>query len=79
MKRRACSLTVASALMLAIAAAAAAPAAEPPRTLRLDYFHTGNAADERFSLDRLVLEPLPWPGDPASRSTTPTSASTSSR
>jgi hypothetical protein len=39
--------------------------AETPRTLRLDYFHTGNAAEEHFSLDRLVLEPLPWPGNPA--------------
>jgi len=37
--------------------AAAAPAAAP-RTMRLDYFHTGNAADETFSLDRVVLEPL---------------------
>src|SRR5260370_11705330 len=35
------------------------------RTFRVDYFHTGNAAEERFSLDRLVLEPLPWPGNPA--------------
>ena len=60
-----CSLAVAAALMLAIAAAAAAPAAEPPPTLRLDFFHTGSATDERFSLDRLVLEPLPWPGSPA--------------
>jgi hypothetical protein len=51
--------------MLAIAAAAAAPPAEPPPTLRLDFFHTGSATDERFSLDRLVLEPLPWPGNPA--------------
>ncbi len=36
-----------------------------PRTMRVDYYHTGNANDERFSLDRLVLEPLPWPGNPA--------------
>jgi hypothetical protein len=40
-------------------------AAEAPRTLRLDYFHTGTATAEHFSLDRLVLEPLPWPGNPA--------------
>ena len=37
----------------------------PPRTFRVDFFHTGNATEERFSLDRLVLEPLPWPGNPA--------------
>lgn len=36
-----------------------------PRTMRLDYFHTGNASEERFALDRLVLEPLEWPGNPA--------------
>jgi hypothetical protein len=48
------------ALLLASSASAAAP-----RTFRVDYFHTGNASEERFSLDRLVLEPLPWPGNPA--------------
>jgi hypothetical protein len=30
--------------------------------MRVDYYHTGNATEERFSLDRVVLEPLPWPG-----------------
>jgi len=35
-----------------------------PRTLRVDYYHTGNAHEEWFSLDRLVLEPLEWPGNP---------------
>lgn len=39
--------------------------AEAPRTFRVDYFHTGNASEERFSLDGLVVEPLPWPGNPA--------------
>ena len=34
------------------------------RTMRVDYYHTGNAKDERFSLDRVVLEPLPWAGNP---------------
>ena len=38
--------------------------AEPPATLRLDFFHTGSATEEIFSLDRLVVEPLPWPGNP---------------
>jgi hypothetical protein len=47
------------ALMLAGAASAA------PRTMRFDYFHTGNAKEERFSWDRVVIEPLPWPGNPA--------------
>ena len=48
------------ALLLASSASAAAP-----RTFRVDYFHTGNATEERFSVDRLVLEPTPWPGNPA--------------
>src|SRR5438552_1288286 len=39
--------------------------AAAPRTMRLDYYHTGNALEERFSLDRVVVEPLEWPGDPA--------------
>jgi hypothetical protein len=36
-----------------------------PGTLRIDYYHTGNAKEERFSLDRVVHEPLPWPGNPS--------------
>lgn len=39
-------------------------ASAAPRTMRLDYYHTGNASEERFSLDRVVLEPLDWPGHP---------------
>jgi len=34
-------------------------------TMRLDYYHTGNTTNETFSVDRVVIEPLPWPGDPA--------------
>jgi hypothetical protein len=36
-----------------------------PRTLRVDYVHQGTAAAETFGLDRVALEPLPWPGNPA--------------
>ena len=32
--------------------------------MRLDYYHSGNAKQEMFSVDRVVLEPLPWPGQP---------------
>ena len=39
-------------------------AAGTPATIRLDYFHTGNATQELFSVDRIVIEPLPWPGNP---------------
>jgi hypothetical protein len=44
---------------------ASVASAAPPGTMRVDYYHTGNAKEERFSLDRVVLEPLPWPGNPA--------------
>jgi hypothetical protein len=46
-------------------AAASPAAAAGPATMRVDYYHTGNATEERFSLDRVVVEPLPWPGNPA--------------
>src|SRR5436305_5871437 len=46
-------------------AAASSPPPPTPRTMRLDYYHTGTASEERFSLDRVVLEPLPWPGNPS--------------
>ncbi len=39
------------------------PSFAAPRTLRVDYFHTGNSHEEWFSLDRIVLEPLEWPGN----------------
>ena len=35
------------------------------QTMRLDYYHSGDAAQEIFSVERVVIEPLPWPGDPA--------------
>src|SRR2546426_3602969 len=44
-------------LVSAVAAAAAA-------TMRLDYYHTGTATQEIFSVDRVVIEPAPWPGNP---------------
>jgi len=34
-----------------------------PRTLRVDYYHMGNSREEWFSMDRVVLEPLEWPGN----------------
>ncbi len=38
--------------------------AATPRTMRVDYYHTGNASHELFSLDEVVVEPLAWPGNP---------------
>ena len=40
-----------------------APGPEAPRTLRLDYVHSGNVREERFAVDGLALEG-PWPGRP---------------
>ena len=37
----------------------------PPQTMRVDYYHTGNATEERFSPDRVAIEPLPWAGNPS--------------
>src|ERR1051325_2909809 len=41
-----------------------ARAPQTPRTMRLDFYHTGNSSEEVFSLDRVVVEPLAWPGNP---------------
>jgi hypothetical protein len=55
--RRIAGVVIASLLFSIFSAGA-------PRTLRVDYYHTGNAHEEWFSLDRVVLEPLEWPGNP---------------
>jgi len=34
-----------------------------PHTMRLDYYHSGDATEERFSVDRLIVEPLEFPGN----------------
>ncbi len=33
-------------------------------TVRVDYYHSGNADMEMFSLHQVVIEPLHWPGNP---------------
>ncbi len=40
----------------------ATQAPTPARTMRVDYFHTGNTKQELFSLDEVVVEPAAWPG-----------------
>src|ERR1041384_1954974 len=50
--------------MLSLCGAALA-AGQAPRTVRLDYFHTGGATEEHFALDRVALD-RDWPG-PADR------------
>ncbi|RZA21160.1 MAG: peptidase M64 [Lysobacteraceae bacterium] len=51
---------------LVVAALAIGPAhAATPRTLRVDIQHSGDAKHEAYALERVVLEPLPWAGNPA--------------
>ena len=51
-------------VLLASLAALPASAAEPA-TMRLDFSHTGGQGSEIFAVDRIAIEPLPWPGNPA--------------
>ena len=51
---------------LLFASAAASALAATPATFRLDYFHTGNAEEERFALDGVVVEG-DWAGHPGRR------------
>lgn len=46
-------------------AQAATQGTTPPPTLRVDIQHSGDAKAEHYALERVVVEPLPWPGDPA--------------
>ena len=48
-------------LFLSAPSRAASASASPP-TLRVDYVHFGDATSEAFALERIVVEPLPWPG-----------------
>jgi hypothetical protein len=41
-----------------------AGAQEPARTWRVDFYLTGGPGVEAYSLDRIVVEPLPWPDAP---------------
>jgi hypothetical protein len=56
-----------SFLLRALAASAllAVPAisvAAAPATIRLDYLHSGNALADSYAIERVLIEPLPWPG-----------------
>jgi IgA Peptidase M64/Peptidase M64 N-terminus len=59
MLRKISTLLLATTLLLACYTIVLAA----PQTMRLDYYHTGNSKQEVFSVDRVVIEPLPWPGD----------------
>ena len=48
---------------LALAAARRRPCAAAPATIRVDYLHSGNALSDTYAIERVLVEPLPWPGD----------------
>lgn len=56
-------LVAGMAALLAISSGLAGESA--PATYRLDLSHTGGKGVELFAIDRLRLEPLPWPGHAA--------------
>jgi len=56
------SILAALALSLLQGAVHAAP---QPATVRLDYLHSGNALADQYAVERVLIEPLPWPGNPA--------------
>jgi IgA Peptidase M64/Peptidase M64 N-terminus len=58
-----CAMTRKTLFALTILFFCSAATYAAPQTMRLDYFHTGDAKQELFSVDRVVIEPLPWPGD----------------
>ncbi|SDG25770.1 MULTISPECIES: IgA Peptidase M64 [unclassified Duganella] len=49
--------------LLALFACIVPALAAQPATMRLDYLHSGNALDEHYAIERVVIEPLPWPGN----------------
>ena len=55
------SRLIVSAILLFLTAVANAEL----QTMRIDYYHTGNAETEIFGMDRVVIEPTPWPGNPS--------------
>jgi hypothetical protein len=60
-------------LALAFLLCATGDAQEAPRTWRIDFYQTGGPGIEAYSLDRVLVEPLPWPDHPsASIERTPT-------
>jgi len=52
-------------LLAVTAVAAQVPTTPGLRTMRVDYFHTGDAKQELFSFDEAVVEPAAWSGHPA--------------
>jgi hypothetical protein len=57
------SLFAALALSFSFGAVQAASSTLQPATVRVDYIHSGNALTDQYALERVLIEPLPWPGD----------------
>jgi hypothetical protein len=51
-------------LVVLLSSLVASVAAAPSPTLRVDLQHSGNAVSEHYALERIVVEALPWPGNP---------------
>ena len=62
-----CALALAAGLtpLAPFAQAASLAAKAQPATMRLDYQHSGNALGEHYAVERVLVEPLPWPGNMA--------------
>ena len=54
---------IAKLLGIVIVLTAQIVSADNPKTMRIDFYHTGNNDNEIFSLDRVVLEPLQFSGN----------------
>lgn len=50
-------------LAVLFALACGAANAQSTATVRVDYTHSGNALSDSYALERVLIEPLPWPGD----------------
>lgn len=50
-------------LAAALALCATTASAQAPATVRVDYHHSGNALSDQYALERVVIEPLAWPGN----------------
>ena len=58
----ACALALAAVTATTAFAQAQVPA-QAPATIRVDYLHSGNALADTYAIERVLIEPLPWPGN----------------
>jgi hypothetical protein len=56
-------LLLSAVFAIACSAGAGAADLQQPATVRVDYTHSGNALSEQYAIERVLIEPLPWPGD----------------